>query len=158
MHRAAVAMTLALFVAQRIAAQTNPLWHEEKIRNFLPHMTWTEVRDLLTRTDMVLIPVPSIEQHGPQTPMGTDFYAGVERAKLIAQRTDILVAPVLMVGQSPYHMEFPGTVTLSSETLQRVYFEAAQRLIHHGLRRFLFLKSQDGYQFMKILVFDRINH
>src|SRR5436190_18745206 len=157
MHRAAVAMTLALFVAQRIAAQTNPLWHEEKIKNFLPHMTWPEVRDLLTRTDIVLIPVPSIEQHGPQTPMGTDYYAGVEEAQLIAQRTDVLVAPVLLVGQSPYHMEFPGTMTLSSETIQRVYFEAAQSLIHHGFRRFLFLNSHAGNQYMTRFVVDRVN-
>src|SRR5262249_14456894 len=99
----------------------------------------------------------SIEQHGPQTPMGTDFYAGVERAKLIAQRTDILVAPVLLVGQSPYHMEFPGTMTLSNETLQRVYFEAAQSLIHHGFRRFLFLNSHAGNQYMTRFVVDRIN-
>ena len=157
MNRVAVALFLAAVFAPPALAQTNPLWHEEKIRNFLPHMTWTEVRDLLTRTDMVLIPVPSIEQHGPQTPMGTDFYAGVERAKLIAQRTDILVAPVLMVGQSPYHMEFPGTMTLSNETLQRVYFEAAQSLIHHGFRRFLFLNSHAGNQYMTRFVVDRVN-
>ena len=43
---------------------------------------------------------------------------GVERAKLIAARTDVLVAPVLFLGQSPYHMEFAGTMTLSSETIQ----------------------------------------
>jgi creatinine amidohydrolase/Fe(II)-dependent formamide hydrolase-like protein len=35
-----------------ISAQTNPLWHEQKIKNYLPHMTWPEVQDLLTRTDM----------------------------------------------------------------------------------------------------------
>ena len=87
-------------------AQTNPLWHEEKIKNYLPHMTWPEVRDLLTRTDMALIPVPSLEQHGPQTPIGTDYFAGVEQSKLIAQKTDVLVVPVLMAGQSPYHMDF----------------------------------------------------
>jgi creatinine amidohydrolase/Fe(II)-dependent formamide hydrolase-like protein len=33
--------------------------------------------------------------------MGNDFYSGIETAKLIAQRTDILVSPVLMVGQAP---------------------------------------------------------
>src|SRR4051812_7379060 len=146
-----------LLFASPALAQTNPLWHEEKIKNFLPHMTWPEVRDLLTRSDMALIPVPSIEQHGPQTPMGTDFYAGVEEAKLIAQRTDILVAPVLMVGQSPYHMEFPGTMTLSSETVERVYFEAAESLIHHGFRRFLFLNSHAGNQYLTRFVVDRIN-
>ena len=157
MSRVAWAVMLVLSIAPRTFAQTNPLWHEEKIRNFLPHMTWPEVRDLLTRTDMALIPVPSIEQHGPQTPMGTDYYSGVEEAKLIAQRTDVLVAPVLLVGQSPYHMEFPGTITLSSETIERVYFEAAQSLIHHGFRRFLFLNSHAGNQYITRLVVDRLN-
>jgi creatinine amidohydrolase len=150
-------MMLACLAPRELAAQTNPLWHEEKVRNFLPHMTWPEVRDLLTRTDMVLIPVPSIEQHGPQTPFGTDFYIGVEQSKLIAQKTDVLVAPVLMAGQSPYHMEFPGTITLSSETIQQVYFETAQSLIRHGFRRFLFLNSHAGNQYITRFVVDRIN-
>jgi creatinine amidohydrolase len=156
-RRAAFVLSLVACLAARTFAQTNPLWHEQKTRNFLPHMTWPEVRDLLTRTDMALIPVPSIEQHGPQTPMGTDYYSGVEEAKLIAQRTDVLVAPVLMVGQSPYHMEFPGTMTLTSETIERVYFEAAQSLIHHGFRRFLFLNSHAGNQYITRFVVDRLN-
>jgi creatinine amidohydrolase len=139
------------------AAQTNPLWHEEKIKNYLPHMTWPEVRELLTRTDMALIPVPALEQHGPQTPIGTDYFAGVERSKLIAQRTDVLVVPVLMAGQSPYHMDFPGTITLSPETMQRVYFETAQSLIHHGFRRILLYYSHAGNQYLTRSVADRIN-
>ena len=157
LFRTVLTLALAAGLAPRALAQTNPLWHEEKIKNFLPHMTSPEVRDLLTRTDMVVIPVPSIEQHGPQTPTGTDYYAGVEEAKLIAQRTDVLVAPVLLAGQSPYHMEFPGTITLSSDTIQRVYFEAAQSLIHHGFRRFLFLNSHAGNQYITRFVVDRIN-
>jgi creatinine amidohydrolase len=138
-------------------AQTNPLWHEEKVKNYLPHMTWPEVRDLLTRTDMVLIPVPSLEQHGLHAPIGTDYFSGVERAKLIAQRTDVLVAPILYVGQSPYHMEFPGTISLSADTMERVYVEAAESLIRHGFRRFLFLNSHAGNQYITRLVVDRIN-
>jgi creatinine amidohydrolase len=155
--RAALTLILAAVTAGPAHAQTNPLWREERVKNFLPHMTWPEVRDLLTRTDMVLIPVPSIEQHGPQTPTGTDYFAGVEQAKLIAQRTDVLVAPVLLAGQSPYHMDFPGTITLSSQTIQQVYFEAAESLIHHGFRRFLFLNSHAGNQYITRFVVDRIN-
>jgi creatinine amidohydrolase len=155
--RAALTVVLAAVTTALAYAQTNPLWREEPVKNFLPHMTWPEVRDLLTRTDMVLIPVPSIEQHGPQTPTGTDYYAGVEQAKLIAQRTDVLVAPVLLAGQSPYHMDFPGTITLSSQTIQQVYFEAAESLIHHGFRRFLFLNSHAGNQYITRFVVDRIN-
>ena len=138
-------------------AQTNPLWHEEKIKNYLPHMTWPEVQDLLTRTDMVIVPIASIEQHGPQLPIGTDFLAATERAKLIAQKTDVLVAPVLLPGLSPYHMELPGTITLSPDTVQRVYLEAAQSLIRHGFRRFLFLNGHTGNQYITRLICDRIN-
>ncbi len=154
---AVLAPALVTFLAQPALPQSNPLWHEQKVKNYLPHMTWPEVRDLLTRTDMVIIPVPSLEQHGPQTPIGTDFYAGIEEAKLVAQRTDVLVAPILMAGQSPYHMEFPGTITLSAETIERVYFEAAGSLIHHGFRRFLFLNSHAGNQYITRFVVDRIN-
>jgi creatinine amidohydrolase len=158
MFREATLVAILACVATTTArAQTNPLWREEKTKNYLPHMSWPEVRDLLMRSDMVIIPVPSIEQHGPQTPMGTDFYAGVEEAKLIAQRTDLLVAPVLMAGQSPYHMEFPGTITLSAQTIQQVYFEAAQSLMRHGFRRFLFLNSHAGNQYITRFVADRIN-
>ncbi|HLX43257.1 MAG TPA: creatininase family protein [Bryobacteraceae bacterium] len=140
-----------------IHAQTNPLWHEQKVKNYLPHMTWPEVQDLLTRSDMVIIPIASIEQHGPQGPLGTDFLAANERAKLVAQKTDVLVAPVLMPGISPYHMEFPGTITLSPDTVQRVYFEAVQSLIHHGFHRFLFLNGHAGNQYVTRFIIDRIN-
>lgn len=150
-------ITLTLTCAAFAAAQTNPLWHEEKVKNYLPHMIWPEVQDLLTRTDMVIIPVPSLEQHGPQTPIGTDFLSGVERAKLVAQKTDVLVAPVMMAGSSPYHMAFPGTITISTETLEKVYFETAQSLIHHGFRRILFLNSHAGNHYMTAFVADRIN-
>src|SRR5262245_51846037 len=137
-------LLLSTLVAIQSRAQTNPLWREEKVKNYLPHMTSPEVRDLLKRTDMVIIPVPSLEQHGPHAPIGTDYFSGVERAKLIAQRTDILVAPVLLIGLAPYHMEFPGTIALSAATLERVYFAAAQTRIPQGSRRLLVLNRHPG--------------
>ena len=156
-NRLILAIVLAGCLVPRAEAQTNPLWHEEKVKNYLPHMTWPEVRDLLTRTDMVLIPVPSLEQHGLHAPIGTDFFSGVEQAKLIAQRTDVLVAPILLVGQAPYHMDFPGTIALSADTIQRVYFEAAQSLIRHGFRRILFFNSHAGNQYITRFIVDRVN-
>ncbi|HXV85050.1 MAG TPA: creatininase family protein [Gemmatimonadales bacterium] len=151
-----LALTVAA-AALPAAAQTNPLWREQKVTNYLPHMTWPEVRDLLTRTDMVIIPVASLEQHGHQLPIGTDYLNGLERAKLVAQRTAVLVAPILLPGQSPYHMEFAGTITISPTTMQQVYFEAAQSLIRHGFRRFLLLNSHAGNQYVTRFVMDRIN-
>lgn len=155
--RSALVCVVLTLVPAALAAQTNPLWHEQKTKNYLPHMTWPEVQDLLTRTDMVIIPVGALEQHGQHGPMGTDFYNGTQRALLIAQQTDVLVAPILLPGNSPYHMAFPGTITLSAQTLERVYVEAAQSLIRHGFRRLLFLNSHGGNQATTRFIVDRIN-
>ena len=154
----ALALTGALLMATVAGAQTNPVWGQTKVKNYLPHMSWTEVEDLLTRTDMVIMPVGSLEQHGPHLPIGTDFLNGMERAKLVAQRTDVLVAPILFVGNAPYHLGFPGTVTLPAETIQQVYFEAAQSLMRHGFKRFLILNSHGGNRVISQYIADRINH
>lgn len=158
---AIVAMILCVWSAAPLFAQApapaNPLWHEQKVRNYLPHMTSPEVADLLTRTDMVILPVASLEQHGLHGPIGTDFLNGLERAKLIAQKTDVLVAPILFPGNSPYHMAFPGTITLPAETIQLVYFQAAQSLLAHGFKRFLIMNSHGGNASIVQYVVDRIN-
>src|SRR5713101_2987120 len=146
MHKCVIALVLTALLSFAAHAQSNPLWHTQKVKNYLPHMTWSEVEDLLSRTDMVIILLPAIEQHGPQLPIGTDYFTGIEEAKLIAQRTDVLVAPILLPGISPDHMEFPGTIALSPDTFQRVYFEAAQSLMRHGIRRFLLLATHAGNQ------------
>jgi creatinine amidohydrolase len=156
-------MLLALLLAApahvlaQSASPTNPLWREAKIKNYLPHMTWPEVQELRTRSDMVIIPIAALEQHALHLPIGTDFLNGLERAKLIAQQTDVLVAPILMPGNSPYHMEFAGTISLSSQTIQQVYFEAAQSLMQHGFKRFLLLNAHGGNQIITRYVADRIN-
>jgi len=163
MTRLRLAAAAALWAASALpsiaqpAAPANPLWHEQKIKNYLPHMTSPEVRDLLTRTDMVILPMASLEQHGLQGPIGTDFLSGLERAKLIAQKTDVLVAPILFPGNSPYHSAFPGTISLPAETMQLVFFQAAQSLIAQGFKRFLILNSHAGNAATAQYVVDRIN-
>lgn len=153
----ALVLLLVASLVSAVSAQTNPLGGPAKVKNYLPHMTRPEVEGLLARSDMVIIPVGSIEQHGTHLPMGTDYLNGEERAKLIAQRVDVLVAPVLLPGQSPYHMEFPGTITLPSTLIQEVYVEAAKSLMRHGFKRFLILNAHGGNNAISTFVVDRIN-
>ncbi|WP_081985250.1 creatininase family protein [Sphingomonas sp. 35-24ZXX] len=176
MKNAMLVSTAALFVAalapSTVSAQSqkappdrtwitlpeaNPLATPHKTKNYLPEMTWTEVAEFLKRSDMVIIPVGSIEQHGPQGPLGTDFLNGTEEAKLVAQYADVLVAPILMVGNSPYHLGFPGTISLSTETIQKVYVEAIESMIGQGFKRFLILNAHGGNQATTKFIVDRIN-
>ena len=147
----------ALLPSAALTAQGTTLPTVQKVRNYLPHMTAPEVEDLLARSDIVIIPIASLEQHGLHLPIGTDYLNGVERAKLIAQRSDVLVAPILLPGQSPYHMGFAGTITLPSTLVQEVYVEAAKSLIRHGFKRFLILNAHGGNAAITRFVVDRIN-
>ncbi len=159
---AAVTMSVALLqqqpvLAQDLLPQESPLPRIQKVKNYLPHMTRPEVQNLLTRSDMVIIPVASLEQHGLHLPIGTDYLNGVERAKLIAQQIDVLVAPILLPGQSPYHMGFAGTITLPSPLIQEVYVEAAKSLMRHGFKRFLIMNAHGGNAATTRFIVDRIN-
>ena len=151
-------LVVTAFVFSGLAsAQTNPLWSQKKVKNYLPHMTTAEVAAFLEKSDMVIIPVGSLEQHADHLPIGTDFINGVERSKLIAQERDILVAPVLMVGQSPYHMGFAGSITLRAETIIDVHLQAVESLIHHGFKRFIIMNAHGGNRAITTLLVDQIN-
>lgn len=135
----------------------NPLWKESKVKNYLPHMTVPEVEAFLKKSDLAIIPIGALEQHSSHLPMGTDFINGIELCKLIAQERDVLVAPVLMAGQSPYHMAFAGTITLSAETILRVHMEAVESLVRHGFKRFMLMNSHGGNTAITTFLVDQIN-
>ncbi len=137
---------------------TNPLFTEVKVKNYLPHMTWPEVEEVLTRTDVALIPIGSIEQHGRHLPLGTDIYAATEFCKLVAQRADAIVAPVVLAGLSAHHLGFAGSLTLSPETFEQVLYETVEALIHHGIRKIGFYNGHGGNRASMANVITRINN
>jgi len=149
---------LALIISLGNAQDTNPLFQETKIKNYIPHMTWVEFEEALERSNMALIPVGSIEQHGKHLPLGTDFYGACETAKLISQEVDILVAPVLFLGLAEYHIGFPGTMTLTPETFEAVLYESALSLIKHGIKKIAIYNGHGGNNVSIDNVIRKINH
>lgn len=110
----------------------------------LHEMTWVDVQSYLEENDMVIIPLGSTEQHGRHLPTGTDYFSALEFSKLISARTKVVVAPLLLVGYSEYHSGFPGTLSVSTETMEQVVFECVESLIKHGFKRFLFFNGHGG--------------
>jgi creatinine amidohydrolase len=124
----------------------------------LQEMTWTDVRDYLKTEDMVIIPLGSVEQHGPHLPLGTDCYQAFGMAGLVSERTGVVVAPVLWLGYSVYHSGFAGSLSLKPETLEQVLFETAEMLMRYGFRRFMFFNYHGGNRVAEQKVIHRINH
>ena len=114
-------------------------------------MTWEEVEEALEKTDIVILPVGSTEQHGPHLPLGSDSIQGTDMARrVVAQLAEegitVVAAPTIPFGVSHHHMSFPGPITLSSDTLIAVIWEVVESLYHHGFRRFVLLFSHGGNQ------------
>jgi creatinine amidohydrolase len=124
----------------------------------LQEMTWTDVRDYLKTSDMVIIPLGSTEQHGPHMPLGTDEMIAFEMAKMISARTGVVVAPVVLAGYSLHHLGFPGTLSLKPETLEEVLYETADMLIRSGFRRIMFFNFHGGNVVPLNSAIHRVNH
>ena len=123
----------------------------------LTEMTWVDVKSYLEENDMAIIPLGSIEQHGKHLPTGTDYFAALELSKRISARTGVLVAPVLMVGYSEYHSGFPGTISISPETMEQVVFESIESLIKHGFKKFMFYNAHGGNNIVQEKLIHRVN-
>jgi len=157
-NAASIFIVVFILSSGGFSQELNPLFTAKKIKNYLPHMTWKEVEMALQKTDMVIIPVGSIEQHGKHLPLCTDICGVIEECKLIAQKADVLIAPVLWVGISEHHMGFPGTMTISPETFEAVVFESAVSLIRHGFKKIMIYNGHGGNNTAVNNVLHRLNH
>lgn len=107
-------------------------------------LTWPEVKEYLRENDLVLFPTGSTEQHGKQLAEDNDAYTALEVSKRVAEKTGVLVAPVMPFGYSPHHMGFPGSVTLSFQTLVNVYKEVCKSLMKHGFKKIVIMNAHGG--------------
>ena len=112
----------------------------------LAQRSWPETRDLLRTNEVVLLPVGAHEQHGPGIAMATDTISadGLCRraAALLGERA--AVAPAVPFGVSWHHMHFPGTITLTPETLSTVLVEIVASLAQHGFPRVAIVNGHGG--------------
>jgi creatinine amidohydrolase len=108
-------------------------------------MTWAEVKaEIKNGRDTVIVPFGSTEQHGRHMPLGTDAVLGDEFGWAVADRLDAFLAPTVRFGCSEHHLSFPGTISLSQETFQRVVLDVVASLSRHGFRRILLLPTHGG--------------
>jgi creatinine amidohydrolase len=109
----------------------------------LASMTWKEAEEAFKENPVIIVPSASIEQHGPQTPVG-DFRVGEVVADRIAERTSALVAPMLAYGYSEVFRRFPGTLTLRPSTVHSVMHDVVTCLLDQGLDHVMFLCCHNG--------------
>lgn len=112
----------------------------------LEEQTWPEVEAAIKEgTRTVIVAIGSIEQHGPHLPLIMDTLDGDELARRIAERlNDAMAAPTIRPGCSGHHMEFPGTITVSPETLMDLIRSYCRSLDTHGFEHIVLIPTHGG--------------
>ncbi|MBW2146446.1 MAG: creatininase family protein [Deltaproteobacteria bacterium] len=124
----------------------------------LEEMTWEDCKAALEETDLVIVPIGAVEQHGPHLPLGTDAMNIKYSALKAAERCNVVIAPAINVGVSQNHMDFPGTITLRPETLIDLIIDYCESLSAHGFRRFILLNGHGGNNAAVELALIKLRH
>ena len=111
-------------------------------------LTTQDFAALDMRKIVAILPVGAVEQHGPHLPVRVDaaINAGIiaRAVELIPDTLPTLVLPALPIGKSDEHTAFPGTLTLSYETLARLWYEVGESVHRTGCRKLILFNSHGG--------------
>jgi creatinine amidohydrolase len=111
-------------------------------------LTAEDLRAKAAADAIVVLPVASMEQHGPHLPVGVDtiLCEGVCRAgaEQVAADVPVVVAPTLWCGMAEHHMAFGGTFTFDIPTYRVVLFVFLPSVERHGFSRVLIVNGHGG--------------
>jgi creatinine amidohydrolase len=111
-------------------------------------MTWQDFGGADTARWIAVLPLAATEQHGPHLPVGVDrFIAEAYLARVAQQIPDdlpVTFLPVQPIGQSDEHLRFPGTLSLSAETVIRAWTEIGESVHRAGIRKLVLISSHGG--------------
>ena len=111
----------------------------------LAELSWPAVESLRKDTPVVF-PVAALEQHGHHLPVFTDSMLLGEIVRRAAERLKekVLFAPLMWLGNSDHHMDFPGTLSARPRTYLELLSGLANDFIKHGFRRIVFVNGHGG--------------
>ena len=107
-----------------------------------------QLKSLADVNAIVVVPVGSMEQHGPHLPVKVDALLATEVAQRVALKVQtnqpIVVTPTVWCGLAEHHMDFCGTLTLDFETFHALLRNLCCSIRHHGFRRIFLLNGHGG--------------
>lgn len=110
-------------------------------------LTAEDLRAKAKADAVVVLPVASIEQHGPHLPVGVDTIlteAVCTRAAHAVTKAPVVVAPVLWCGMAEHHMAFGGTFTFDIPTYRAVLLCFLESIERHGFKRVFIVNGHGG--------------
>ncbi|AJY73734.1 creatininase family protein [Paenibacillus beijingensis] len=111
--------------------------------------TTKEIAAIDKERSLVIVPIGATEQHGAHLPVGTDSIILGSLLGELEQRVtfpshEVLLTPLIPVGKSNEHLDFPGTLTFSTTTMYNMVDDLCGSIRAHGFGKVLLMNSHGG--------------
>jgi creatinine amidohydrolase len=108
--------------------------------------SWPEIEEYVARGAVLFLPVGSTEAHGPHLPLSTDCIISLEMARRAAREMEdgghkALVLPVVAYSVTDFSSDFPGSISVSSETATAMIRDICRSVIKQGFKRICIANS-----------------
>ena len=120
---------------------------------FIEDLTWMEVRDAIRAgKETVIVATGGVEQNGPYLVTGKHNIVLRATTEAIARKLNALVAPIVpfvpegKIDPPSSHMRYPGTISVTEETFERLLIDICASLKVHGFKNIVLIGDSGGNQ------------
>lgn len=117
----------------------------------LEELTSPEFAAKVDKDSVVILPIGAIEEHGPHLPLATDCYQPLQVAEMVAKKTGAFIAPIVHYGVCNTTRDFPGTVSITFESLRLLVRDILAELARNGFKNIVVLTGHAGQDHMTAL-------
>jgi len=113
---------------------------------YIVNYTSDDFKKNLSKSEIMIIPVGSVEAHGHHLPLGTDIFSPRLFCKKLEERIgdEIWIAPEIPYGQSYDLTAYPGTINVPSQVMAEYVYWVGKGFYENGLKKAVFLNGHGG--------------
>lgn len=108
------------------------------------NLTSPKVKEVAEKGLVAILPIGSIEVHGPHMPTGTDSITVYKIAELAAEKEEAVVLPPFYYAYVPENRHFPGTISLTAKTLLSLLEEVCDEIARNGFKKIFIVNGHGG--------------
>jgi len=123
--------------------------------------TWPEIREAVAGKRVAVLPVGTVEQHGPHLPLVTDVLTATEMSRRAVERIpeEAILLPSVYYAFNEHHLDFPGTIAVEGPTFINYVTDIGRSLAHHGFRKILLVNGHgSNVPFLDVAARNITNH
>jgi len=123
--------------------------------------TWPEIRKAVSDRRVAVLPVGTVEQHGPHLPLVTDVLTATEMSRRAVERIpdEAVLLPSVYYAFNEHHLDFPGTIAVEGPTFVNYVTDIGKSLAHHGFQKILLVNGHgSNVPFLDIAARNITNH